>query len=215
MSENKYPGAQAWPRADLDPIRRLQVLAAVTPFPVTYRELVIPAPFETVWSVVADLERELPRSLSSVRTARFVRRGGEGGDEDGAGLGDGQGTEPEETRELFATGWLGQRARFDVVLRPGWCVMRSRFVLGAMAAVEIPEGAPQAGGTRFASLGGFRLPGARLARPALELLGRRAMRRFGDHPEFAAKTTPERDRGEEGQRGRGGRCAARQNFYRA
>ena len=45
-----------------------------------------------------------------------------------------------------ARGRLGQHARFDVVLRPGWCVMQSRFLIGGMAAV------PEAGGTRFAFL---------------------------------------------------------------
>jgi len=59
--------------------------------------------------------------------------------------------------------------------------MRSRFVLGAMAAV------PEAGGTRFAALGGFRLPGARLARPMLSpmltVLGDRAMRSFAERPD--------------------------------
>lgn len=78
-------------------------------------------------------------------------------------------------------GTLGQRARFDVVLRPGWCLMRSRFVLGAMAAVPDP-----AGGTRFAALGGFRLPGMRPARPLLTLAGERAMRNFASHPAFRA-----------------------------
>lgn len=43
-----------------------------------------------------------------------------------------------------ARGRLGQRARFDVVLRPGWCVMQSRFLIGGMAA------APDGENTRFA-----------------------------------------------------------------
>lgn len=150
-----------WPQAELDPIRRLRVLAAAVDFPVHYAEIVIPAPCETVWNVVSDLERVLPRSLSTVRAARVTRRDG-------------------EYLELKAQGWFGQRARFDVVLRPGWCVMRSRFVLGAMAAVPEQDGAA----TRFASLGGFRVPGAALARPGLNRLGNRAVRRFGEHPEF-------------------------------
>lgn len=154
MSEN-------WPNAELDEIRRLRVLAATVRFPVYYSEIVIPAPLETVWAVASDLEHELPRSLSSVRKAQVTRQDG-------------------EELELRAVGWLGQRARFDVVLRPGWCVMRSKFVLGAMAAVPDADGAD----TRFASLGGFRLPGARLARPGLMWLGRRSMRRFQEHPAF-------------------------------
>jgi hypothetical protein len=76
-----------------------------------------------------------------------------------------------------ARGRLGQRARFDVMLRPGWCVMQSRFLVGGMAAV--PEGA----GTRFAFLGGLRLPGMKLLgpllRPAVTKLALRPIRRVG------------------------------------
>ena len=146
-----------WPVADLDPVRRLRVLAAAVRFPVFVSEVVLPAPVDQVWTVASDLERELPRCLATVRSARIVRAEG-------------------ERLELFAVGVLGQRARFDVVLRPGWCLMRSRFVLGAMAAV------PDAGGTRFAALGGFRLPGAGLGRPLLTLAGNRALRAFTAHP---------------------------------
>lgn len=142
-----------WPVADLDPVRRLRVLAASLRFPVYRSEIVLPAAPDEVWAKVADLEHSLPRYISTVRSARITRADG-------------------ERLELLATGTLGQRARFDVVLRPGWCLMRSRFVVGAMAA--IPEG----DGTRFASLGGFRLPGARVAAPLLTILGNRSMRRF-------------------------------------
>jgi hypothetical protein len=145
-----------WPVADLDPVRRLHVLASVVRFPVYVADVVLPAPFEEVWAEVSDLEHELPRRISTVRSARITRAEG-------------------DRLELTATGNLGQRARFDVVLRPGWCLMRSRFVLGAMAAV------PQGGETRFAALGGFRLPGARLARPLLTMLGDRSMRTFGEY----------------------------------
>jgi hypothetical protein len=150
-----------WPVAELDPVRRLRVLAATVRFPVYVAEIVLPAPVEQVWAVASDLERELPRCLSTVRSARITHAEG-------------------DRLELFATGKLGQRARFDVVLRPGWCLMRSRFVLGAMAAV------PEAGGTRFASLGGFRLPGARLAGPLLKVFSDRAMRTFSEHPALRA-----------------------------
>jgi hypothetical protein len=142
-----------WPRADLDPVRRLRVLAASVRFPVYIADVVLPVPFEQVWAAASDLERELPRCLPTVRSARI--RSAEG-----------------DRLELLATGTLGQRARFDVVLRPGWCLMRSRFVLGAMAAV------PEGDGTRFAALGGFRLAGARLAGPLLTLAGDRAIRTF-------------------------------------
>ena len=148
-----------WPVADLDPVRRLRVLAASVHFPVYLAEIVLPVPPDQVWAVASDLENELPRNLSTVRSVRITRREG-------------------ERMELLATGTLGQRARFDVLLRPGWCLMRSRFVLGAMAAV------PEGDGTRFASAGGFQLPGARLAAPLLTLAGDRGMRRFAAHPAF-------------------------------
>jgi hypothetical protein len=54
--------------------------------------------------------------------------------------------------------------------------MQSRFLIGGMAAV--PEGA----GTRFAFLGGLRLPGAKLLdpvlRPAVRKLALRPIRRL-------------------------------------
>jgi hypothetical protein len=149
--------SEDWPVADLDPVRRLRVLAASVRFPVFAGEVVLPAPVEQVWAIASDLERELPRCLTTVRSARITQAEG-------------------ERLELFVVGTLGQRARFDVVLRPGWCLMRSRFVLGAMAAV------PDAGGTRFAAMGGFRLPGIRLASPLLTVAGNRAMRAFSSHP---------------------------------
>jgi hypothetical protein len=37
----------------------------------------------------------------------------------------------------------------DVVLRPGWCVMQSPFLVGGMAAVR------EAGGNRFVFFGGL------------------------------------------------------------
>jgi len=146
-----------WPVADLDPIRRLHVLAASVRFPVFLEEIVLPVAVDQVWSVASDLEYELPRCLPTVSSIRITRSQG-------------------ERLELFARGTFGQRARFDAVLRPGWCVMRSRFVLGAMAAMPDPEG------TRFAALGGFRLPGARLGTPLLTLAGHRAMQAFAAHP---------------------------------
>ena len=96
-----------WPVADLDPVRRLRVLAAAVRFPVYVSEVVLPAPVERVWAAAADLERALPSFISTVRSARITRAEG-------------------DRLELLATGTLGQRARFDVVLRPGWCLMRSR-----------------------------------------------------------------------------------------
>lgn len=140
-----------WPVAEVDPIRRLRVLAAAVPGAVV-TETTYDAPLTQVWAVAADLEHELPTYLPDVRTLRITRRDG-------------------ERLEAHARGYAGMRARFDIVLRPGWCVMRSRFLLGGMAAVADREH------TRFAFLGGVSLPGQRALAPGLTLLGRLA----GEH----------------------------------
>lgn len=127
-----------WPVADLDPIRRLQVIAATTPG-VIYAEQHIPAPFGTVWAVASDLEAELPRILR-LRALEITAS-------DAGRL------------QARARSRLGIWARFDVVLRPGWCLMQSRFLIFGMAAV------PDADGTRFAGLAAPRIPGARLLGP--------------------------------------------------
>ena len=147
---------QNWPVADLDPVRRMRVLAAATPG-VAYAEKIIPAPFEAVWEAASDLEHELPRMITDLQSFEITSTRG-------------------ERLTARARGRLGQHARFDVVLRPGWCVMQSRFLIGGMAAV------PEAGGTRFAFLGGLRLPGIRLLdpviRPAAQPLALRAISRL-------------------------------------
>ncbi|HEY2639126.1 MAG TPA: hypothetical protein VGI66_04485 [Streptosporangiaceae bacterium] len=147
---------QDWPVADIDPVRRLRVIAAATPG-AAYAEELIPAPFDAVWELAGDLERELPRMVTDLRSFEITSARG-------------------ERMTARASGRLGQRARFDIVLRPGWCVMQSRFLIGGMAAV------PEAGGTRFAFLGGLRLPGMRLLdpvlRPAVTNLALRPIRRL-------------------------------------
>lgn len=131
--------SQHWPVADLDPIRRLQVIAATTPG-VIYAERHIAAPFGTVWAVASDLENELPRIITDVRTFEIT-------------------ASTAGRLQARAQSRLGLRARFDVVLRPGWCLMQSRFLIFGMAAV------PEADGTRFAGLAALRVPGARLLTP--------------------------------------------------
>ena len=74
--------------------------------------------------------------------------------------------------------------------RPGWCVLQSRFLIGGMAAV------PEAGGTRFAFLGGLRLPGMRLLdpvlRPAVRKLALRPIRRLEQRLWAADRMAPGR-----------------------
>lgn len=147
---------RGWPVAEFDPVRRLRVIAATTPG-ASIHEAVLDASVGSVWSVAADLERELPRWLfPDIRSVRV--------------------TSAEEDRLVARIlGHSGLRARFDVVLQPQWCLMRSRFLIGGMAARE------ENGATRFAFLGGFRGP-LRLFTPvALSLSNRNgaaALNRF-------------------------------------
>lgn len=135
-----------WPIAEIDDVARLRVLAAAQPSAV-FADGLVDAPFDTVWAVAADLERELPVLLPDVRSLHMTAADG-------------------ERLRARACGYGGLRAQFDIVLRPGWCVMQSRFLLGGMAAVRVGDR------TRFAFLGGFRFPGVRLLRPALTPVGR-------------------------------------------
>jgi hypothetical protein len=136
----------SWPVADLDVIGRLSVLAAVVPGAVV-AETRIDAPFEQVWAVAADLEHELPHYLRDVRSMRITQRSG-------------------ERLEAYARGYAGLRARFGIVLRPGWCVMRSRLLLGGLAAVADGDH------TRVAFLAGTHIPAQPFAAPALRAVGR-------------------------------------------
>jgi hypothetical protein len=139
-----------WPVADLDPLRRLRVLAAATPG-AELTEWVIGAPPERVWLTAGDLEAELPRLIRDFRSVTVSPGHG-------------------ERLVMTARGYLGQRARFDVVMSPGWCWMQSRFLVCGMAAV------PDPGGTRFGFLGGLRVPGAARLHPLLHLIGPSAVR---------------------------------------
>jgi hypothetical protein len=147
--------SQPWPAAELSPVRRLRVLAAVTPGTV-YAEDVADADFTTVWALISDLEHELPHLITDLRSFTITSAAG-------------------DRLQASARGRLGQRARFDVVLRPGWCVMQSRFLTGGLAAE------PDGRGTRLAFFGGLRFPGIRLAQPLLPaatLLARVPLRRL-------------------------------------
>jgi hypothetical protein len=55
-----------------------------------------------VWEAASDLEHELPRMVTDLRSFEITSARG-------------------ERMTAHASGRLGQRARFDVVLRPGWC----------------------------------------------------------------------------------------------
>ncbi|MEV8097883.1 hypothetical protein [Kitasatospora sp. NPDC085879] len=122
------------PTAPLDPVRRLHVMAAgIRGARVT--EGVVDAPFDRVWAVMGDLEGEFGRFQPDMRSLRVLRRDG-------------------DRVAALARSRYGMRARFDGVIRPGWCWLQSRFLIVGMAAV-----ADGAGATRVALTGGVRVPG--------------------------------------------------------
>lgn len=131
---------QDWPVAELDPVRRLHIMAAAIPG-VQVLEREMPLPFAAVWAVASDLEHELPGLGGGwVSSFRYLTIDG-------------------ERREALVHGPVGIRDRFRIVLRPGWCWMDGRVLAAGMAAV------PSGTGTRFAWASGVRLPGTRLLRP--------------------------------------------------
>ncbi|MER5866790.1 hypothetical protein [Kitasatospora sp. NPDC002040] len=136
-----------------DPIARLRVVAAGLRAPV-YAERRLDLPFDLVWAVVADLERELPHLIPFVREFRVP-------------AGD------SERKRATAVDALGVRGPFEVRLAPGWCLMQSRLVTMGMAAV--PDGT----GTRLAVCGAVRpaLLGP-VQRGYRRLLGERRARAF-------------------------------------
>ncbi|MER7756462.1 hypothetical protein [Kitasatospora sp. NPDC097643] len=150
MAAGRVPGG--WPTVELDPIRRLRVLAASGAGRPLFAERHVAAPFEQVWAVASDLSGELPKLITGLRT--FDVQPAQGG-------------RPGRLAGV-AVSVVGHRERFGIVLRSGWCLMQSRALLGGMAAV--PEGE----GTRFALLGTLRLPGSG---PVQRFLGGLADRR--------------------------------------
>ncbi len=139
-----------WPISEFDDLRRLRALHASLPGTML-AETVLPARFDLVWSVLSDVENEFPGLVPDVKSIRILARDG-------------------ERMRALVHGHSGLRAPFDMVLRPGWCLMRSRFLVFGMAAV--PEGDQ----TGFGYLAGLRLPGKRLAGPLLAPLHRRLAR---------------------------------------
>ncbi|HEU5007068.1 MAG TPA: hypothetical protein VFT67_08860 [Jatrophihabitantaceae bacterium] len=158
---------QHWPQGELDPVRRLRVLAS-TVRGVAMAETVVPADVEQAWAVASELERVLPRMIRDFRSVRVVDVGG-------------------DQLWLQARGRLGQRALFAVTLRPGWCWMQSRFWVGGIAA------SAETGGTRIAFAGGLRVGGrlSQLFDSTAQRLARQALGRLAD--EVQAQRGPQSD----------------------
>lgn len=131
-----------WPVAELDPIRRLRVMAAALPGSAIV-EAQIDAPFDAVWSQIEDMERWVPSFDPIVKAVEVLSR-------DGDHL-------TIRSRPPIVPVWT----RFDVELQPGWCWMRSRIYVVGMAAVADGDG------TRYAHLEGvpFRWAPRRLVQP--------------------------------------------------
>ena len=144
--------APHWPLVELDRVARLRALAASMPW-VSFDECVIEAPFERVWSYIADMERGVPQFEGNVKRIEILAREGE---------------------RLALRSWspLGLAMRLDAVLRPGWCVMRGAFGEIGMAAAPVGPGA-----TRFAHFEGSRWLG-RAARPLFGYFVRRDLARL-------------------------------------
>jgi hypothetical protein len=130
----------SWPEATLDPVSKMRALAAGLPH-VAFRETVLNADFDRVWNFIADLEGHTHLYEAAVSRVRILERS-----DDRLQI---------ETRILPFGVWLNM----DVVLRPGWCVMNSRWSEVGMAAH--PEGDSR---TRYFHFEGSRLLG-RMARP--------------------------------------------------
>ncbi|WP_406184120.1 SRPBCC family protein [Streptomyces sp. NBC_01006] len=118
----------------LDEVNRLRIMAAGVRG-ARIAEQVVPAPLETVWAVMGDLEGEFGRFQPDMRGIRVLRRTG-------------------DRVEALARSKYGFRAHFRGALRPGWCWLQSRFLIIGMAAAPEPGG-----GTRVALTGGVRVPG--------------------------------------------------------
>ena len=108
----------SWPVADLDPVRQLKVLSAALPG-TGLVERVVDAPFERVWPLIEDMESTVPGFDPLVQSLRIVKRNDSG----------------EHLVVIAKAPVLKLPTRFDVELRPGWCLMRSRVYVVGMAAV--------------------------------------------------------------------------------
>lgn len=143
-----------WPIGKLDDVRRLRAMHAALPG-TFLAETVLPDRFERVWPELSDLEHEFLTYAPSITSIRITERHG-------------------ERMRATVRDRIGLHAPFDVVLRSGWCLMQSRFVVFGMAATPVRDG------THIGYLLGLRLPGmrwyGRLLTPCLQPLGRAMLR---------------------------------------
>jgi hypothetical protein len=129
----------AWPEVALDPVSKMRAIAEALPYGAV-RETVFDAPFDRVWDFISDLEHSTVQFERAIRRVEILEQSGES----------------LRIRSRMITGFS---IEFDVVLRPGWCVMNSRFGQNGMAARSEGEGR-----TRFIHFEGSPLLG-KLLRP--------------------------------------------------
>jgi len=129
----------AWPTAEPDPVAKMRALATALPF-AAVAETIFEVPFDRFWAFIADLETNAARFEGNVTRARIVDRSG-------------------DRLRLRTRMRGGLSTNFDVVLRPGWCLMQSS--LGHVGMAARAEGPNR---TRFIHFEGARRF-ARLARP--------------------------------------------------
>ncbi|HEX7166407.1 MAG TPA: hypothetical protein VF230_05430 [Acidimicrobiales bacterium] len=137
---------RAWPVAELDPVRRVRVLAAgITG--AGFSERVLDAPYDQVWSWLSDLERSIPSFDPEVDAIRVTRR-------------DGDRIRLLATARLFPVPYP-----FDVRLTDGFCMMRAAGGLFLVVMGARPEGD---GRTRYAQIEAAPRFAGRLARRRLQ-----------------------------------------------
>lgn len=129
----------AWPTSTLDPVSKMRALAAGLAH-CAVRETVLDAPFERVWETISDLENATPRYEGLVSQVEILER-------------------HDETLRIRSRMRTGVWIESNVVLQPGWCLMRSR--LGQIGMAANPVGTDR---TRFIHFEGSQLFG-RLLRP--------------------------------------------------
>jgi len=128
-----------WPEVSPDPVMKMRALASALPH-CAVREIIFDAPFDRVWDFISDLENNTPRFEKTVARLEILNRSG-------------------DSLRIRARMSIGLRTDFDVILRPGWCLMDSRF--GQIGMAARPEGNLK---TRFIHFEGSALFG-RILRP--------------------------------------------------
>jgi hypothetical protein len=146
-----------WPTANLDPIRRARILAAV--MPGGFAEVVLDVPYERAWAWLSDLERSVPAFDAMVDTLKITSRRAT---PDGGG---------EDIRLTASRHHVP--IPFTVRLDDGWCLMRARGRAFLVVMAAVADGPSR---TRYAQLEAVPLPGGRFLQGRLARDVRRDVR---------------------------------------